>query len=140
MVMSILSYYARQIFDGTKGYEFRKSPLKEADLNKEIYVYSAKDEKAFVGTFKVSRVLCGNTQEILKLTGYDKRPDGVEIVNYFGEHNPKCFALELYDVKKFKKPITLTELRKVDPNVRLPQYYAYIYKKSAIFERLISAK
>lgn len=35
IVMSIMSYYARQIFDETKGYEFRKSPLKAQDLDKK---------------------------------------------------------------------------------------------------------
>ena len=38
IVISIMSYYARQIFAETKGYEFRKSPLKDYDLNKKIYV------------------------------------------------------------------------------------------------------
>lgn len=32
IVISIMSYYARQIFAETKGYEFRKSPLKDCDL------------------------------------------------------------------------------------------------------------
>ena len=41
IVISIMSYYARQIFAETKKYEFRKSPLKDDDLNKKIYVYSA---------------------------------------------------------------------------------------------------
>ncbi|MFR5903510.1 MAG: hypothetical protein ACLUGB_01270 [Bacilli bacterium] len=38
IVISIMSYYARQIFAETKGYEFRKSPLKDCDLNKK-YMY-----------------------------------------------------------------------------------------------------
>ena len=139
MVMSIMSYYARQIFDGTKGFEFRKSPLKEGDLNKEIYIYSAKDDKAFVGTFKVSEVLCGNTKEILKQTEYDKRDDGWEIVKYFGENNSKCYALKIYDVKKFSKPVTLAELRKVNANIRLPQYFAYINESDPVYAKLCSA-
>ena len=36
IVISIMSYYARQIFAETKGYEFRKSPLKDCDLNQKI--------------------------------------------------------------------------------------------------------
>lgn len=123
LVISIQTYYADQIFDGTKGFEFRKSPLREKDLNKKFYVYSAKDDKAIIGTFRVSEVLRGNTAEILKKTGYDTRADGHEIVSYFGENNPNCFALKIYDVKKFRKPLTLKQLRSVDANVRFPQYY-----------------
>ena len=72
-IISIMTYYARQIFDETKLYEFRKSPLKNELLNKKIYVYSAKEDKAIIGYFKVSDILNGNTDEILKATGYDKR-------------------------------------------------------------------
>ena len=39
-IISIMTYYARQIFDETKLYEFRKSPLRDELLNKKIYVYS----------------------------------------------------------------------------------------------------
>ena len=38
ILMSIMTYYADQILDGTKGFEFRKSPLRISDLNKTIYL------------------------------------------------------------------------------------------------------
>ena len=98
IVMSIMSYYARQIFDETKGYEFRKSPLKDQDLDKKIYVYSAKEDKALIGYMKVSEILKGNTTQILKFTGYDVRPYGYEIVDYYGKDFQRCCALKLYDV------------------------------------------
>lgn len=53
IVMSIMSYYAKQIFDETKSYEFRKSPLRKEDLDKKIYVYSAKEDKAIIGYMKL---------------------------------------------------------------------------------------
>ncbi|MDE6583597.1 MAG: hypothetical protein K2K31_03010 [Clostridia bacterium] len=136
MVMSILTYYANQIFDGTKLYEFRKSPLKSSDLNRDILIYSAKGDKAIIGSFKVKEILHGDINEILKLTGYDKRSDGHEIVEYFGQKN-NCYALKLYDVKRFKKPITLKELRSVNPKLQLPQYYAYIKSSDPIYSFIL---
>lgn len=126
LIISIHSYYANQIFNGTKKFEFRKSPLKPYHLNKKFYVYSAKEDKAIIGTFRVSEILQGNTSEILKRTGYDIRKDKNEIVAYFGANNPNCFALKLYDIKKFKNPLSLSELRKIDSNIKLPQYYDII--------------
>lgn len=123
IVMSILTYYAKQIFSGTKKFEFRKSPLKKEFLNKKIYIYSAKEDKAIIGSFKVSNNLIGSLEDILEKTGYDKRSDKNEIISYFHSNTNKCFALELYDVDKFVKPLTLKELRKIDPNISLPQYY-----------------
>jgi len=137
IIISIMSYYANQIFNHTKKFEFRKSPLKKEDLNKKIYVYSAKDDKAIIGTFKVSRILKGTLPEILKLTGYDKRSDKNEIVCYYGSNN-NCYALELYDVRKFKQPLSLKTLRKIDKDVKLPQYYDYIKNTSPIYDLIIN--
>ena len=64
-IISIMTYYAKQIFDETKLYEFRKSPLKKDLLDKKIYVYSAKEDKAIIGYFRVSDILNGNTSKII---------------------------------------------------------------------------
>lgn len=134
IVMSIMSYYARQIFNKTKEYEFRKSPLKEEDLNKKIYIYSAKEDKAIIGYVKVSDIIMGNTSHILKVTGYDKRSDGSEIVDYYGYDFQRCCALKLYDVMEFKEYLTLKDMRKIDSNIRLPQYYSYIYENHPLYD------
>lgn len=134
IVMSIMSYYARQIFDETKGYEFRKSPLKDQDLDQKIYVYSAKEDKALIGYMKVSDIIKGNTSQILKATGYDKRPDGHEIVDYYGRNFQRCCALKLYDVTEFIEYLTLKDMRKIDPNINLPQYYSYIYENNPLYD------
>ena len=134
IVMSIMTYYARQIFDETKGYEFRKSPLKDQDLDKKIYVYSAKEDKALIGYMKVSEILKGNTTQILKSTGYDVRPDGHEIVDYYGKDFQRCCALKLYDVTEFEEYLTLRDMRKIDPNINLPQYYSYIYEGNPLYD------
>lgn len=139
-IMSIISYYANQIFKETKKYEFRKSPLKESDLNKKIYIYSAKGEKAIIGYLKVKKVLLGTTEEILKKTGYDKRNDKQEIIDYFGKNNKKCYALELYEVTRLKEKIPLQELRKIDSNIKMPQYLKYIYPNHPIYNRIKKSK
>lgn len=134
IVISIMSYYARQIFAETKGYEFRKSPLKDCDLNQKIYVYSAKEDKAIIGYMKVSDVIKGNTNQILKATGYDIRPDKQEIVDYYGENFQRCCALKLYDVTEFDEYLTLKDMRKINPNIQLPQYYSYIYEGNPLYQ------
>lgn len=129
-----MTYYARQIFDETKLYEFRKSPLKDELLNKKIYVYSAKEDKAIIGYFKVNDILKGNTNEILATTGYDKRSDGHEIVEYYGKNNPNCFALQLYDVTEFEEHLSLKDMRSISRNVEMPQYIKYIYENDPLYD------
>ena len=133
-IISIMTYYAKQIFDETKLYEFRKSPLKEALLNQKIYVYSAKEDKAIIGYFRVRDILKGNTDEILKATGYDKRQDGHEIIEYFGKNNPNCYALHLYDVTEFDEYLSLRDMRSISSEVDMPQYIKYIYDNNPLYE------
>ena len=133
ILISITTFYARQIFDKTKVYEFRKSPLNKELLNEKIYVYSAKKDKAIIGYFRVSNILCGNINEILKYTVYDLREDGKEIIDYFGENNTKCYALHIYDVNKFKKPLTLDYMKSVFKNISMPQYIKYIKESNPLY-------
>lgn len=133
-LISIMSYYARQIFDETKTFEFRKSPIQKELLNEKIYVYSAKEDKAIIGYLKVDDILSGNTNQILNLTGYDKRKDGKEIVDYFGKNNPKCFALHLYDVTEFEEYLTLKDIRNITKNSDMPQYIKYIYDNDPLYD------
>lgn len=122
-IISIISYYARQIFNGTKLFEFRKSPLNANFLNRKIYVYSAKEDKAIIGTMKVSQILHGSLDEILQATNLKTKLERDEIVRYFGSNNQNCYALRLSDVKRFQRPIPLYQLRKIDPAIELPQYF-----------------
>jgi len=133
-IISIATYYARQIFNETKLYEFRKSPLRDELLNKKIYVYSAKEDKAIIGYFKVSDILNGNTDEILRATGYDKRQDGHEIVEYYGKNNPNCFALHLYDVTEFEEYLSLRDMRSISKNADMPQYIKFIYDNDPLYD------
>ena len=138
-LISIMSFYARQIFDGTKKFEFRKSAIKEQDIGKTFYVYSAKDDKAIVGSFVVEKVHKGNLAEILKITGYDKRSDRGEIESYFA-NSKDCYALQLSQVKKFEKPLPLQQMRAIEPKVVLPQYWTYVSKKSNLFDLIRKLK
>ena len=71
----------------------------------------------------------------MRLTGYDTREDGYEIINYYGKNN-NCYALELYDIKRFLKPFTLKKMRSIDPNFSLPQYYVSVKPSSPIYKEL----
>ena len=113
--------------------EFRKSSIREEDIGKSIYVYSAKEDKAIVGKMVVKKVHKGSLEEILKISGYNKRKDRCEIERYFA-NSKDCYALELEDIKSFAKKLTLKEMRSYDPKVNLPQYWAYVKQSNPLYE------
>ena len=135
-IISIKTYYANQIFNKTKIYEFRKSPLKNELLNKKIYIYSSKKDKAIIGYFKVDKVLNGNIVEILSKTGYGKKKDKEEIINYYGINNSKCYAYHLYEVTEFKEKLTLEEMKKVYNKTTMPQYIKHIYEDNPLYKTI----
>ncbi len=139
VLISITSYYARQIFAGDKKFEFRKSSIREEDVGKSIYVYSAKEDKAIVGKMVVKKVHKGSLEEILKISGYDNRKDRGEIERYFA-NSKDCYALELEDVKSFTQKLTLKEMRGHDPKVSLPQYWAYVKQSNPLYKAIKQLK
>ena len=132
-IISIMSYYARQIFDETKPYEFRKSPLPKELMGEKLYVYSAKDDKAIIGYFRVNNILSGNTNQILRDTGYNVRPDRGEIVRYYGENFPRCFALKVEDVTEFDEYLSLQLMRRITPDISMPQYFSFISEDHSLY-------
>ncbi len=42
--------------------------------------------------------------------------------------------LKLYDVTEFEEYLTLRDMRKINPNVQLPQYYSYIYENDPLYQ------
>ena len=93
-----MTYYARQIFDETKLYEFRKSPLRDELLNKKIYVYSAKEDKAIIGYFKVSDILNENTDEILRdMRSISKNADMPQCIKFIYDNDPLYEVIKEWD-------------------------------------------
>lgn len=83
---------------------------------------------------KVSDILNGNTDEILKATEYGKRHDGHEMVEYYEKNNPNCFTLHLYDVTDFEGYLTLRDMRSISKNADMPQYIKFIYDNDSLYE------
>ncbi len=131
VLMSIQTKYANEIFSGRKKYEYRKSSIGENNLNKKIYIYSAKVDKKIIGYIIIDKVLKGTIDEIIEKTN----PKEANIREYFS--NAKlAYALHIKSFHKFESPIGLKELKKIDKNIMLPQYYKYIKENNKIYTLL----
>ncbi len=131
LLMSIHTKYANDIFNGKKKYEYRKSTIGDNNLNKKIYVYSSGIDKAIIGYIIVDKVLCGDVKYIIEKTNPKDN-----ISDYY-RGALKAYALHIKLYCKFKNPITLSYLRKIDKNISLPQYYKYIKANSKLYSILM---
>jgi len=132
ILMSIKTKYANEIFKGTKKYEYRRSSIGNKNCNKKIVIYSAGTDKAIIGYMIVDKILEGNLDYILTKTNNERNND---IKNYFNNAQ-KCYALHIKETHKFSKTITLSDLRKIDKNIILPQYYRYIKETEPLYKEL----
>lgn len=57
-----------------------------------------------------------------------------QLEDYYGQNFQRCCALKLYDVTEFEEYLTLRDMRKINPNVQLPQYYSYIYENDPLYQ------
>ena len=130
ILMSIKTEYANQIFNGTKIFEYRKKSIGQNNLNKKVIIYSSEKEKAIIGYILIDKILEGNLKTILSEININ---NGISIINYFNNAK-KCYAMHIKEYHRFKSPITLNEIRKIDNNVVIPQYYRYIKEKEPLYK------
>ena len=126
-LMSIMTKQCNKIFSGTKVWEFRKRPPRLiAEDNLDIIVYSSKIDKAIVGRFRVEQILCCKLEELMKRTGYENDPEAVEWFREYYHNKELCSAIKITDPVLFKKPITLSMIKKDIPSFRPPQNFNYV--------------
>lgn len=106
VLLPIKKKYSDRIFDGTKGYEFRKSVSKS--IPKIIHVYESEGNKKIVGRLSVKSVLCGTPEEIwnkcCEFAGIDKE----DFFNYF-EGCDTAYAYVIEDTFRFARPRILDD-------------------------------
>lgn len=134
LLISIKTKYADKIFEGTKVFEFRRKSIGEKNINKKIYVYSSEKDKSIIGYIIIDNILKGDLKYILNSTGYK---DNDDIKNYF-KNCDVCYALHISKTYKFLEPIKLENIRKIDPDFVIPQFYRYLKKEEAIYKELES--
>ena len=132
MLISIKTKYANKIFEGTKIYEFRRKSIGEKNCNKKIYVYSSEEEKAIVGYIIVEKILEGDVKYLLDVTKYK---DSSGMIKYFEGCN-KGYALKISSAVRFKEPIYLSDIKKIDNKFVVPQFFRYIKEDEYIYDVL----
>lgn len=136
ILMSIKTKYANQIFSGIKKYEYRKKSIGVENCNKKIFIYSSGFDKKIIGYIIIDKIISGDINYVLKVTDNVGNND---VIKYFGDSN-SCYAFHIFKTYKFSKPISLNEIKNMDNNFTIPQFYRYIRNDNPIYEMLINNK
>ena len=117
--MSIKPEFVYYIFTGEKVYEFRKRLCKR-QVNR-IYIYSTDPVKRVVGEAEIDSVLVESPEKVWELTHSGAGINKDFFDKYF-ENRAEAVAYKLKNVKKYKKPIQLSDFGILSA----PQSYQYI--------------
>lgn len=114
--MSIKPFYADQIFQGKKKYEYRRRIFKRRDVS-SLVIYESAPVSLIVGEAKIQKILSGPINEIWERTGRD----GGITLEAFKEYFKGCdsgYAIELCDAALYSQPMSIPS--------RPPQSFMYI--------------
>jgi len=128
VLLSIKPEFAYKIFNGTKGYEFRKNIFKRKDVSK-IIVYASSPVRCIIGEFEISAILYDDVEQLWEET---KHWAGIseETYNQYFENKKKAFAIKIGPTTLYPTPISLSEI-----NVnRAPQSFCYLISSNNLFQ------
>lgn len=118
-MLSIKPQYVEQILNGSKLVEFRKSRLRSPE--KIVFIYASSPTQEVVGFFRYKEIIEDSPERIWKKY---KKVGGIEESAFFEYYQgkSKAFAIEISEVRPFKKPVKPYELKEFTP----PQSFQYV--------------
>jgi predicted transcriptional regulator len=120
VLLSIKPEFALKIFDGSKGYEFRRNIFRKRGIN-TVIVYATRPLGKVVGEFEIEDIL---HEELTTLWDKTKSRAGTseeKFRKYFSDKY-KGYAIQIKSVKRYDKPKTLDSFMVASP----PQSFMYI--------------
>jgi predicted transcriptional regulator len=120
VLLSIRPEFAFRILDGSKKYEYRRTPFRRTDIGK-VLVYASSPTRGVVGEFRIECILAESPHVLWART---KEQSGITrqfFLDYFGNAEV-AYAIKVASVKKYRRPLDLaTHL-----GVSAPQSFRYV--------------
>ena len=120
VLLSIKPEFAFKIFEGEKGFEFRKVIFKNPNI-KTVVVYASSPVQQVIGEFEIDNILTSTPNDIWEIT---KKHSGISeafFYKYFADRTI-AHAIKIKNTTKYKIPLSIRE----DFNVFPPQSYVYL--------------
>lgn len=122
VLLSIKPKYVKEIINGNKRYEFRKTLFKNHRDIAKVFIYSTSPEKKVVGYFKIEEIIKDTPEELWNNYKDQSGIDEDDFFRYFKGYN-KGFAIKIDPLHIFDEFIDPEEFI---PNFVPPQSFRYI--------------
>ncbi len=119
VLLSIKPEFADRIFDGTKGFEYRRAIFK-LPVSK-VVVYSSSPEKLVIGEFVVEEVIYDELEALWRNTEHASGITEEHFYSYFA-NKAKGYAIKIGTALRYDEPKLLEQVYSATP----PQSFAYL--------------
>ena len=123
LFISVKPEFANKIITKEKSIELRKTKP-NVKIGDNIIIYASSPLKAVVGYGVIKKIITRNPEqmwnEYAELLGIDK-----ERYDEYYSGKDRAIGIEIYNITKIE-PISLNNLRVLDPNFHPPQIYRYV--------------
>ena len=128
--LSFRPKYFRPILYGIKKYEYRKRFCKEPVT---AYLYLSSPVQEVIGKIKFEKPLM--TKELLDVYSNDKKIKS-RLLRCL--ENKEQYIIPIVSLQLFENPVTICDLKKINPCFTIPQCYCNLEKQKDIFDYLQS--
>jgi len=120
VLLSIKPEFAFKIFDGTKGYEYRRVIFARSEVTK-VVVYASHPVKRIIGEFEIRRILHDKPTSLWARTKHHAGISKKRFLDYF-KNRAKGYAIEIKSIRTYSVPLSLSSLMISSP----PQSFIYL--------------
>lgn len=120
VLLSIKPEFAEKIFEGTKGFEFRRSIFKKKNIH-TIIVYASSPVQKVIGEFEIEEII---KDDLIKLWHITKHKAGIDksfFFKYF-EGKEEGFAIKIKNAIRYPEALCIRK----EFNAHPPQSFLYI--------------
>jgi len=108
VLLSIKPEFASKIFDGSKGYEYRRTIFRRNDIG-IVAVYASHPIRKVIGEFEIEDILCEAPLVLWRKTADKAGITLEEFLKYFANRE-KGYAIRVGKARTYCRPVPLTDL------------------------------
>jgi len=120
VLLSIKPQFAKDIFNGFKKYEYRKTIFTRQDI-KKVVVYASSPVKSVIGEFEIEEIIHDDIDALWIQTKSKAGISEESFLEYFNNKS-KGYAIKIKSQKMYDNPLSLDSLRVSVP----PQSFRYL--------------
>lgn len=125
LLLSIRPEFSQAIFSGAKEVEFRRRAPRRATHGSQLVIYASSPTRALVGVATISEIVEATPTALWRRF---RTVGGIEYQAFSSYYSgtDSAVAIVLSNVRCFKNPPSLVELRRSWGHFQPPQQYAYL--------------